>query len=271
MLTNCQQKHRIGDMLQDLLERLGFSKKEILVYLTLVQRGRLTASELAATTQLNRTTVYGILSSLINKNVVIEDLAAATSAYLPAPVSSLVELFEKEEAQVRKQKELATRAATEISRLASNQSFQFAKITFIDEPDIESHLSNRTTRWCESMMAGDEVWRGFQDSRMLQQFPGYFKKLYDQLLPKHVTQELISEDMPAELEFEKNNYSQRQIKIWQHGYDFTYSTWVIGNYVIMAQVKDRPFYLIEMKDPALAKNLRDLFGGIWKMLPAPQK
>lgn len=255
-------------MIKDLLEKLGFSEKEILVYLTLVQRGRLTANQLAQSVKLNRTTTYGILSSLIKKRLVVEDLASPTSVYLPALASSLIEFFERKECEMRKQKELATRAASEISRMASNQPFQLAKITFVDEGDIQDHLINRTEVWCQSLLSYDCVWRGFQDSRLLQNFPEYFQKLYKEILPSQISQELISEDMPAEMEFEKlHSIQNRKIKIWEHGYDFTYSTWVIGSYVIMLQVKDKPFYLIEMKDPALAKNLRELFKGMWKFIP----
>lgn len=253
-------------MIQDILEKLGFSSKEILVYMTLVQRGRMTASQLSSATRLNRTTIYGILTSLINDNLVVEELASATSVYLPASIKSLIALFENKEKEAHHQKELATRAASEISRLAIKQPFQFAKISFIDEQDIEDHLINSTERWCLSLPVKDPVWRGFQDSRLIQHFPRYFSRLFTKLLPNKVLQEIISEDMPAELEFETHNYPQRHVKIWQHGYDFTYSTWVIGDYVIMIQAKDHPFYLIEMKDPALARNLRDVFAGIWKLL-----
>lgn len=254
-------------MIPDLLERLGFSRKEILVYLTLVQKGKLTANALALSTKLNRTTAYGILSVLKKKGLIIEDLGAPAALYLPAPTANLVEQFEKQESQLRKQKELATRAAGEIDRLAGKHPFQFAKISFVQESEIESHLIRHTPIWCKSLLAYDGVWRGFQDSRLLKHFPEYFEILYSKELPHNATQELVSEDMPAELDYEKHHhFPRRGIKIWQHGYNFTYSTWIIGDFVIMIQAKDHPFYLIEMKDVALAKNLRDLFSGIWKFL-----
>ncbi len=254
-------------MIQDFLERLDFSPKEILVYLTLVQKGRLTANQLATATKLNRTTTYGVLSGLVAKGLVIEDLGSPTSVYLPASTVSLIEYFEKKERDVRKQKELATRAVSEINRLASKHPFLLAKISFVDESNMESHLIKHTPLWCSNLLAYDSVWRGFQDSRLLQNFPEYFDWLYSKGLSGPIVQELITEDNPAELEFEQHNHiDKRKIKIWQHGYDFTYSTWVMGDYVIMIQGKDHPFYLIEIKDPALAKNLRDLFSGIWKFL-----
>lgn len=253
-------------MINNLLEKLGFSDKEILIYLTLIQRGRLTATEVATITKLKRTTTYSILSSLREKQVIVEDLGAATAVYLPAPTSKLIEFFEKQEHEIRKQKELATRVATEVSRMASNQPFQLAKITFVEDQDIESHLLSRTERWCSSLPNKDAVWRGFQDSRLLQLYPDYFEALYSKLLPSFITQELITEDMPAEMDFERKIEPRRKVKIWQHGYDFTYSTWVLGNYVVLLQVSSKPHYLIELKDPMMAKNMNDLFTGIWKML-----
>ncbi len=254
-------------MITDLLKKIGFSDKESLVYLTLVQRGRMTASQISISTKLNRTTTYSILGGLIEKNLVIEDLGAATSIYLPAPSSSLLDYFERKERELGKKKELAIRAVSEIERLSSNQPFQLAKITFVDEADIESHLCNRTAKWTASASAHDNKWRGFQDSKLLELFPDYFSLLYKKLLPPTVSQELITEDMPVEKALEKLRYPNRNIKIWQHGYDFTYSTWILGEYIIMIQTKDQPYYLIEMKDAILAKNLRDIFSGLWNFIP----
>lgn len=254
-------------MITDLLKKIGFSDKESLVYLTLVQRGRMTASQISISTKLNRTTTYSILGGLIEKNLVIEDLGAATSIYLPAPTSSLLDFFENKERDLRKKKELATRAAGEIERLASNQPFQLAKITFVDEVDIESHLIKRTPKWISSATLHDSTWRGFQDSKLLELFPEYFSLLYKKLMPTNAKQELITEDTTIEQSFEKLKYPNRNIKIWQQGYDFTYSTWVLGEYIIMIQTKDQPFYLIEMKDAILAKNLRDIFLGLWNFIP----
>ena len=70
----------------------------------------------------------------------------------------------------------------------------------------------------------------------------------------------------ASIETELSNlFPERLTKIWT-GQEFDTSLWVIGDYVLMAQTRVRPHYLVEINDPVLARNQRNLFKGIWEGL-----
>ncbi len=55
----------------DTLQKLGFSKKASLVYLTLLKSGEMSASQIAKETKIVRTTVYDILKELVADEFVI--------------------------------------------------------------------------------------------------------------------------------------------------------------------------------------------------------
>lgn len=57
-------------MIKNILEKVGFSEKEIKVYLAIIEIGQTTASIIAKKTKLNRTTMYDILDNLIRKGLV---------------------------------------------------------------------------------------------------------------------------------------------------------------------------------------------------------
>ena len=57
-------------MFEKLLQELGFSEKETKVYLSLNQFGPMPASTIARLTEIKRTSVYDIVNSLIQKNVI---------------------------------------------------------------------------------------------------------------------------------------------------------------------------------------------------------
>ena len=61
-------------MINELLTQLGFGEKEIKVYLTLLQHGKLSPASLAKIVGLNRSTVYSVAKELKEKGVIAEDL-----------------------------------------------------------------------------------------------------------------------------------------------------------------------------------------------------
>lgn len=54
----------------EFLEKLEFSKTETKLYITLLQKGSMTVSELAEKVKLNRTAIYGYINKLLEKGVI---------------------------------------------------------------------------------------------------------------------------------------------------------------------------------------------------------
>ena len=56
---------------------------------------------------------------------------------------------------------------------------------------------------------------------------------------------------------------QHKTRIWRGNQDFNGSFWVIGDFVVMNNVRQSPHHLIEMHDKMLAQNLRMVFAALW--------
>lgn len=81
-------------MIKDKLQELGFSEKEVEVYLALLEMGSAIASDIAKKTKLNRSTTYVILESLEKRGLIsVTDRRGAT-LYNSTPPEQLIQYLE---------------------------------------------------------------------------------------------------------------------------------------------------------------------------------
>lgn len=75
---------------EESLMHIGFSEKSAKIYLGLLSGGRVSATQLAQKTSLNRTTVYEILSQLIESQLVDIDIIDNIKHFIPRDPDSLL-------------------------------------------------------------------------------------------------------------------------------------------------------------------------------------
>lgn len=88
-------------MVEEKLQELGFSPKESKVFLCLNKFGGMPASTIARLTQIKRTSVYDILNSLLQKNIISTYRQGAYTYFAVDDVNKLY-LYEKEKLQKAK-------------------------------------------------------------------------------------------------------------------------------------------------------------------------
>lgn len=92
------------------LINIGFSEKEVLVYLSLLELGKRTVSPIARKSGINRTTVYDILESLISKGLVSISGKEPLQEYVAESPDKIVKMVEKE----IQQKQIELKSAQEL-------------------------------------------------------------------------------------------------------------------------------------------------------------
>ncbi len=75
-----------------LLEKLGFSKNESLVYLASLESGVASAQQIATKAGLKRTTVYSVLSYLVGRGVVAKTIQKNKTRFVPEPPDKLLSM-----------------------------------------------------------------------------------------------------------------------------------------------------------------------------------
>ena len=252
-------------MIKDILEQLGFNKKEISVYLNVLEQGKITPGNLARLTGINRTTVYAIAKELVEKGVIIEDLGGKQSHLVALPPTDLKSLAQKEERDLQNKKVLIGQAINELENYTKNTKYSVPKISFVYEEDLENYLYKQAPVWSDSIMKADGVWWGYQDPSFVGQHQKWIDWFWKECAPKNLVLKLLTNHSKFEQQMAARNYSRRIIKFWnKNSNNFTATTWVNGDYMVMIVTNQRPYYLVQIHDMILAHNMREMFKGIWE-------
>ena len=256
-------------MITDLLLKYGLSDKEIAIYIALVQRGKATATELSRITKINRTTIYSVCKELTDKGFINEDTSKATSEFIPLPPQDLKTLIAREEQHLQHRRNLIDQLIPELFSISKSTIYSPPKILFKSEDEFEEYLYQQTPVWTESIMKTDGIWWGFQDTSFVEHYDKYIDWHWDQPITAKMGLKIITTTLKAEVQHNAKERwpERRKIKTWPKAIDFTATTWVLGDYVVMAFTDRKPHYLIEIYDKAIAQNNRTLFKGIWDMIP----
>lgn len=248
-------------MINDLLKQLGFGDKEITIYLTLLQHGKLTPASLAKIVNLNRTTVYSIAKNLADKGVIAEDLGGISMHLVAKPPGDLALLAQKEEKQLEEKRAIIKNAIEELQSIAKPTQYTVPKIIFVAQDKVNEHLHSQTPVWDKSILQYDGTWWGFQDSTFVQNYEKWIDWYWEKGSNPQTKLKLLSNEAAEQIK--KKKYSRRQIRFWDQSHNFEATTWILGDYVVMIVTNQKPHYLVQIHDKTLAHDMREVFKGIW--------
>ena len=251
-------------LLERLSRELGLTDKETLVYLTLAEHGNLSVPSLVRLTGINRTTVYSVADQLIDKGIVIEDVSRKKGGFMALPPEALTNIAERAEAEAKQIRGRAERMIIELNKLNKKSAYPIPKVALIPEDQIAEHMVTQAHRLAEDVLqyGHGTIW-GFTDSTFLEKYWDTVNKFLGHGKIKQTQLKLIGERSEFEARLAASGYKHRQTKFWHEHFDFTASLWVYGTFVVMVITRQRPYYLIEIHDEALANNLRLVFMGLW--------
>ena len=264
MLTTHQQHATFKSMIDQILQQLGFSDKEISIYLCVLEHGKLSAASVARITQINRTTVYSVTKELILKGVIIEDIGGVTRYYTALPPEDLRKLYTKEEQELVDKKKAVEQAIQALASMPKSKNYSVPKIRFIDEYHLNDFLHTQLPIWIESAKSTDKNWWGFQDAGFINAYPAWFAYHWEVFPPEYGTR-LFTNKRPSEENFAKQiSDPRRQVKYWAKSKDFTATHAVLGDYVLFCVTHQKPYYAVEIHDAVMAENMREMFKGMWE-------
>ncbi len=250
-------------MIEYFLKEAGLTDNEAKVYLALLKKQRLTYSQLSEITNINRTTCYAVVKQLIQQGIVKADLGQPIVQLIAQPPQSIVDKLGQEQARIIKKTELAKRAVLEMEKIVPRPNFIEPKITYIEERDIERHLYKKTDIWNKSTAPHDNTVWGFQDSLFEKQYRDYILWHWKRTSAEKIKVKLFSDD-PKYSDVFSILPKERILRYWPKIIDLTASIWIWGDYIIILSIQEKPSYLLEIKEPLLAGNLRKFFQIMWQ-------
>ncbi len=250
-------------MNKEILEKIGLNKGEIAVYLSVVENKNIGPAELSKKTKIKRTTVYSIVKALMSKGLVVEDLGSGKKHFVPASSGELGQLLKKEEIDFKNKEKLINKIIEELENSSVGKEYNPPKIRFIEEENISAYMHSRNEEWNKSVMKYDKCWWGFQDHTFVDNYKRWIASFWNQASKDHELR-LLSNESDTEKQM-VGKYPKRKIKYWKNG-NFTATTWVVGDYLVIIETNRHPFYLLEINDSVLAHNMRELFKNIWNLV-----
>lgn len=252
-------------MLEDSLKQLGFTDKEISIYLSILEHGKLSAAAVARLTGINRTTVYSVAKELVTKGVIAEDIGSINLYYTALPPEDLRALYQKEEMALRDRKAAVESAIAELALVPKGKHYSVPKIRFIDERHLDDFLYKQLPIWIASAKARDQNWWGFQDTSFIESHAEWFKYHWE-IFPADYGTRLFTNQKPAEEKFARDiaDTNRRQVKYWIKSEDFTATHAVLGDYVLFCVTNQHPYYAVEIHDAVMAENIRQMLKGMWE-------
>lgn len=255
-------------MVEELLKKLGFSEKEILVYLAVLENGKIAPALIASLTGIKRPTVYAVGKELLKKGVITEDIEGSGGYFVALPPEHLATAIEKEQQVLVGKKKIIKEVIEELASIPKSKSYSVPRMRFIDDYNVEDFLYRQTPIWEESMVkTKNPTWWGFQDHTLVEHKElGKWIEWYWSRVPVAIDLKLISNDSEIEEKMKTRNIERRVIKFWKKDFNFTTTNWILGDYVVFLMSKQRPHYLVEIHDAVYAENMRQVFKNLWDMI-----
>jgi len=250
--------------MQELLEQLGLNKTEIEVYLKIVELGKTTPSRVARLTNINRTTVYSAASELVKAGIIEEDIGGK-SLYLTARPEGLREIIERGKRELEKKQRVVQKAVEELSQVASRSHYSVPKIRFVEDRDFEDYLYKQLPIWNKNMIKVDTTWWGFHDHSFPEHYSEWIEHYWD-VSPEAIDLKSWSNESETEAKMAQKGYERRHVKHWNKDTEFNGTVWIVGDYVLLLQTRERPHYMTEINDKILAHNMREYFKNTWELI-----
>lgn len=247
-------------MIEQLLQKLGLAEKEREVYLAIVAQGKTTPARIAKATNIQRSTVYAVAEKLLEKGLLERDISSKIIYFLPASPERVEEMFRLEQMKLQEKKKIAEQLADEIRLAPQNKNYSVPKIRFVEEGEVEEYLYENMEKWSAGAKQYDNTCWGFQDHS----FAEHYRKWIEWAWKKYGMQvNLLSNNSAVEKKLAEVFDKKRDIAFWGKELDFTSSIWIMGECLVMIVSRQKPHYLVEIRDGVLAHNLREVFKRIW--------
>jgi predicted transcriptional regulator len=251
---------------EKLLASLDLNSSEIALYRAVLAAGGLSPAELAKASSMKRTTAYSVAGSLVEKGLLIEDATRRPRIFTPATPDDVRALIDRDRKQLVAREELYQSLADELGNISAQNSYPVPTVRFIEEEKISAFLRTQSPVWDKNLIeVGELTWWGFQDHSFVEHHKDWIQ-WYWKSRPEIIDLKLLSNRAEAEVNFAKNVSKSRAIKFWGEANSFLSTTWVIGDYVVMINTRQKPFYLVEIHDRLMAHDQREVFRNLWEMV-----
>jgi len=238
---------------QNILKNIGFSTKEIQIYLSLLSIGESNLQGIVNHTGIPRTTVYALIKRLIREGAVDIYKKKATTYYTATPPSRLLDIIE-DNVESFKQNLPVFNLFLNKNRWESNVKFfngkESVQFVFVEILKDKFPLCAITSI--------DEIERLSEDP-----FRHFIRRRVKQKLPVR----LITNETPEAKKLkEKDEAEFRTTRFVPAKYNFYTANYIFGDKVAIFSLKEDSVMALLIKDKLIAQTQKMLFESLWERI-----
>lgn len=252
-------------MINSLLKQLNFSEKESLVYLALLEVGSGKANDLAKKTDLNRTTVYDILETLMQRGLISKYKKGASTFFNALDPKHLLNYLERDKEEkikeIEKQKSKVSELLPQLISLQSLYGKTRPKVQFFEGEKGIREAYEDTLKSKEIILAYANV------ETMHKGLPNFFPEYYKRRTANKIFIRAIIPRNKLSVERSKVNQEEMRDTRFLPETDMTFSPEIniYNNKILIASWKEKIAIVIESKELADLQKLT--FNLLWNGLP----
>lgn len=250
-------------MLKDVLKGLNFTEKEISTYIGLLELGEAKAGEIARKADLNRTTMYDILSSLMKKGLVSKHKKGAQTYFEALEPKRLLSYIDRE---IENTTESLTKKKAEVEKLLPELISKQYKDT--SRPKVEFFEGEKGMReaYEDTLSAKDPILAYANVQTMHDGLPNFFPKYYERRADDNIfIRAILPRNKASHDRARKDGDEMRNTRFLPEGDDFSPEINIYNDKVLIASWKEKIAIIIESKE--FADFHRTIFERLWSELP----
>jgi len=252
-------------MINKLLEQLNFSPKESLIYLVLLEIGSGKANDLAKKTDLNRTTVYDICETLMQRGLISKYKKGASTYFNALDPKHLLTYLDREKEEqakeIEKQKNKVNDLLPQLISLQSIYGKTKPKVQFFEGDKGMREAYEDTLNSKEIILAYANV------QTMHEGLPNFFPEYYKRRALNKIFIKAIIPKNKLSIERAKVNQEEMRETRFLPDSDMTFSPEIniYNNKILIASWKEKIAIIIESRELADLQKL--IFNLLWQTLP----
>ncbi len=231
----------------EILEKIGLEKDEILVYITLLKSGSITATKIASETNIYRTNVYRLLDSLISKGFVGYVLKNNVKYFSAESPNKLIEDQKRKEEELKK-------IIPELEKISNLEKNEFKVEVFKGKEGLITVLKYILREKKDYVVFGEEG--KFQGI-----LPIFVQQLLREMIKLRLHERILSKvEKRGKISLTRNS----QIKYLPDKYFSPTMTVVFGEYTAIF-FWEEPYYATLIKSKSVAQSYNSYFEALWKV------
>ncbi|MCX6791341.1 MAG: hypothetical protein NTV62_04130 [Candidatus Gribaldobacteria bacterium] len=230
---------------KELLVEVGFSDKEAKVYLALLEMGRGTASQIARSAGIQRTTAYNILDILVSKKLVQLSGKEPKEEYIAESPDKILTLLKEQSSALQEKIKKASKLSLQLKSI--QKVGDRAQVKFYEGKEGLKEVYEDTLTSTEEIRAYATL------DDMYQALPGYFPDYFKRRAKKKIAIKAIIPATPEVAERMKYNQAEK--------FRFSPEINIYDNKVMIASWREKLGIIIESAE--IADAMKKIYELAW--------